>query len=155
VHFVNKALLQEQLSNSNMKVSNSAVKAIEGKESKMEIPPLSLIPDDEELEESDTTKKISFKLYTNPNDTDHSPKYSFSVAIADGSQSIRFQIKWADNVKKILRGLNVTEGDGAHEIVQQLCMGQIKTQYMQTIKEIAATHLLARVNHAVSNFDKR
>jgi hypothetical protein len=137
-----------------MKVSTSAVKAIERKESRLETPPLSLVPDEEEIEEDDATKKVSFKLFTNPAAAaaaaagTHSPKFTFSMAIADGTQSIRFQIKWTENVQKVLKGLGTTNGDAAHEMVQQLCKGLILTQYNQSVTDAVQKHLKARAQAA-------
>jgi hypothetical protein len=92
-----------------MKVSSGATRALEHKDSKQELPPLSLVPDDSELEESDSAKVGSFKLYSDAADT-MSSKYSFSILYADGSQSIWFQIKWVWNTLKVLRGTSHGKG---------------------------------------------
>jgi hypothetical protein len=111
-----------------MKVSSQAAAAIGHKDSKPEVPPLSLVPDDNELEESDQAKKGSFKLYSDPTDTT-SAKYSFSMPYSDGSQSIRFQIKWVWNTLKVLRGMDITDGNAQAELIRQLCSGQVLTQF--------------------------
>jgi hypothetical protein len=91
-----------------MKVSNCATKALENKDSKQELPPLSLVPDEVEMEELDSAKIGSFKLLSVVTDT-RSSKYSFNMPYADGSQSIWFQIKWVWNTLKVLRGMNITD----------------------------------------------
>jgi hypothetical protein len=71
-----------------MKVSNGAVKALENKDSKQELPPLSLVPDEVKMEELDSAKIGSFKLLSVVTDTT-SLKCLFNMPYADGSQSIR------------------------------------------------------------------
>jgi hypothetical protein len=115
-----------------MKVSNGAVKGLEHKDSKQEFHPLSLIPDNSKLEERDSAKVGSFKLYSNAMDTT-SAKYSFSMPYAVGSQSIRFQIKWVWNTLKVLRGMNITTGAAQAELVRQLFSGQVLTQFNEQV----------------------
>jgi hypothetical protein len=81
-----------------MKVSSQAATAL--------VPPLSLVPDDNKMEQNDEVKKCTFKLRSDPADTT-SQKYSSTMAYADGSQSIRFQIKWVKDVLKVLHGMGV------------------------------------------------
>jgi hypothetical protein len=132
-----------------MKVSNGAVKALEHKESKQELPPLSLVPDDNELEESDTAKIGQFKLYSDATNAT-SPKYSFSMPYADGSHSIRFQIKWVWNTCKVLLGMNITSGIAQAEMVRQLCSGQVLTQFNEQIVNMQLAAKLTRAT-AVMN----
>jgi hypothetical protein len=85
-----------------MKVSSQAATALgsRNQDSKSEVPPFPLVPDEDELEQNDSTKKGTFKLRLDPTNPD-SPKYSFTMAYADGSQTIRFQIKWVNDVTKV------------------------------------------------------
>jgi hypothetical protein len=149
VHFVNKVLLQEQLS-FNMKVSNGAAKkALEHKDSKQELPVLSLVPDNIQLEELDTAKIGHFKLLSVVTDPTSS-KFSFSMPYADGSQSIRFQIKWVWNALKVLRGMNITDGGAQAELVRQLCSGQVLTQFNEHIVALQLDAKLSRATAAAN-----
>jgi hypothetical protein len=132
VHFVNKALLQEQFIIPHEKVSSQAATALGNNKDPKEVPPLSLVPDESEIEQKDEAKKGHFKLLSDPTDT-ASQKYSFTMHYADGSQSIRFQIKWVMDVQKILRGMNITTPAAQHEMIQQLCSGRVLTQYNESI----------------------
>jgi hypothetical protein len=143
VHFVNKALLQEQFIIQHEGLKRAA-KALEHKNSKQELPPLSLVPDNSELEEMDSAKVGSFKLYSDPADTT-SLKCSFSMPYADGSQSIRFQIKWVWNTLKVLLGMNITTGAAQAELVRQLCSGQVLTQFIEQVMNL---QLEARCNRS-------
>jgi hypothetical protein len=105
-----------------MKVSSQAATALGNNKDSKEVPPLSLVPDESEIEQKDEAKKAQFKLLSDPTDT-ASQKYSFTMNYADGNQSIRFQIKWVQDVQKILRGMNITTPAAQHEMIQQLCSG--------------------------------
>jgi hypothetical protein len=129
-----------------MKVSNGAAKALENKDSKQELPPLSLVPDEVEMEESDAAKIGSFKLLSVVTDTTSS-KYSFNMPYADGSQSIRFQIKWVWNTLKVLCGMNITDGGVQAELVRQLCSGQVLTQFNEQLVNL---QLAAKLTHATA-----
>jgi hypothetical protein len=129
-----------------MKVSSGASKALEHKDSKQELPPLSLVPDNLEMEESDSSKIGSLKLYSDPADTT-SLKYSFSMPYADGGQSIRFQIKWVWNTLKVLRGMDITAGQAQAELVRQLYSGQILTQFNEQLVNL---QLAAKLAHATA-----
>jgi hypothetical protein len=75
-----------------MKVSSQAATALGNNKDSKEVPPLSLFPDENKMEQKDEAKKGQFKLLSDPTDT-ASQKYSFTMNYADGSQSIQFQIK--------------------------------------------------------------
>jgi hypothetical protein len=89
-----------------MKVSSQAATALgkDNKDSRSEVPPLSLIPDDGKMEQSDDVKTGTFKLRLDPANT-ASQKYSFTMANVDRGQSIRFQIKWVKDVQKVLHAV--------------------------------------------------
>jgi hypothetical protein len=91
-----------------MKVSSQAATALGNKnqDSKAEVPPLSLIPDEDKMEQNDTAKKGTFKLRSDPTNV-NSQKYSFTMAYTDGSHSIQFQIKWVKDVLKVLHGMGI------------------------------------------------
>jgi hypothetical protein len=108
-----------------------------------EVPPLSLVPDDNELEQNNNVKKGTFKLRLDPADTT-SQKYSFTMAYTDRSQLIRFQIKWVKDVLKVLCGMGVAMSAAQHELIQQLCLGQVLTQYNKSIKIACQTAKRAR-----------
>jgi hypothetical protein len=116
-----------------MKVSSQAATALGNNKDSKEVPPLSLVTDESEIEQNDEAKKGLFKLMSDPTDT-ASQKYSFTMNYADGSQLIRFQIKWVKDVQKILRGMSVTTPAAQHEMIQQLpCLGQVLMQYNKSI----------------------
>ena len=97
-----------------------------------EVPPLSLIPEDEVSEEYDSTKCASFKLLTAPNAVIAAggaapTKYSFTMLKVDGTQSIREHIKWYNNVLKVFNGLNVTGPTDQKCMTEELCMGAALT----------------------------
>ena len=132
-----------------MKVTNATVKGMERKaraDQPREIPPLSLIPDETEAED-ETTKTGTFKLLTDPADAD-SPKYSFTMAFADGTQSIRFHIQWYKNVTTIFTGMNITTGPRQVDMVQRLCNGPILTTFSESIERQRAEARIARAETA-------
>ena len=130
-----------------MTFNNKTVKALEAKEG--EIPPLTLIPDEDEFDVKDYSKTGSFKLYSDPDAAAdatagvaagfHHPKYSFTMPYADGSQSIRFHIKWVENVKKVLRGMCITQQHAKVEMILQLCSGTIRTAFRENIENSCVT----------------
>jgi phenylalanyl-tRNA synthetase alpha subunit len=71
-----------------------------------EVPPLSLIPEDEVLSEDqkDSAKYCSFKLFTLPasaaGTNGNMSKYSFTMMKVDGTQSIHQHILWAQKKLK-------------------------------------------------------
>jgi hypothetical protein len=115
-----------------MKVLSQAATALGNNKDSKEVPPLSLIPDESKIEQKDKAKRAQFKLLSDPTDTT-SQKYSFTMNYADGNQSIRFQIKWVQDVLKVLRGMNITTPAAQHEMIQQLCSGRVLTQYNESI----------------------
>jgi hypothetical protein len=70
-----------------MKVSSQATTALGNNMDPKEVPPLSLVPDESEIEQKDEAKKAQFKLLSDPTNT-ASQKYSFTMNYADGNQSI-------------------------------------------------------------------
>ena len=137
-----------------MKVSKHAVKAFDKNKdhtAKQEAPILSLVPDDEELAEEGEirTKTGSFKLRSDPADP-ASLLYVFYMGFADGSQSIRFHLKWTQDVKKVLRGMAITTGPGQEEMVHQLCKGQVLTSFNESIMEQREASRLARATVAMN-----
>jgi hypothetical protein len=115
-----------------MKVSSQAATALGNNKDSKEVPPLPLVPDENELEQRDEARKAQFKLLSDPTDTTSS-KYSFTMNYADGNQSIRSQIKWVNDVQKVLRGMNIMTSAAQHQMVQQLCTGRVLTQYNESI----------------------
>ena len=83
---------------------------------------LPLVPEDDALDYEDRTKVSSFKLRTDPANAD-SPKYSFSIAILDGTSTPRQGIVWTNKVTKIFTGLNITTPEGRHNLLQELVKG--------------------------------
>ena len=114
MHFEFKASILQLIyvQSSTMKITNSTVKGMERNSretSNAEVPPLPLVPDENELDEDRGCKTGSFKLLSDPTDVGSS-KYSFTMAYADGTQSIRFHLQWAKNVNIILQGMNIVNG---------------------------------------------
>lgn len=108
-----------------MKVSSAAVKALD---SKAEVPILSLVPDEDELDVDDHTKTCVHKLRSDPTDA-NSPKVSFTMGYADGTQSVRFHLNWYANVQRVFEGLNITSGPNKHKMARMLCRGTARTYY--------------------------
>ena len=99
-----------------------------------EVPPLSLIPEDEVSEEYDSTKTASFKLLTAPGAAlvagGAAPtKYSFTMLKVDGTQSIREHITWYKNILKVFAGLNVNDATDQRRMTEELCFGAALTAY--------------------------
>ena len=113
----------------------------DGKPTQKEIPILSLIPEEEP--ELDSHKKGSFKLHSNPADNT-SPKYSFSMGYADGTQSIRYHIKWMSNSNKVLNGLTIASVEAKLQLMEQLCSGLILTSFMEATANSRATRWAAQ-----------
>lgn len=113
-----------------MKVSSDAAKALDNK---LEAPILSLIPETENDEDGeDRTSTVQFKLKSNPADAD-SPKYTMTMGYCDGSQSIRFHLKWYQNVNIVLRGLGVTTGPEQATLIEQMCKGTVLSGFRESI----------------------
>jgi hypothetical protein len=74
---------------------------------------------------------------------------------ADGNQSIRFQIKWVQDVLKVLRGMNITTPAAQHEMIQQLCSGRVLTQYNESIMTAQNDAKTVRTKAAVARLRKR
>jgi hypothetical protein len=137
-----------------MKVSSEAATALGNNKDSKEVPPLSLFPDEDELEQNNAAKKGTFKLLSDPSNTD-SQKYSFTMTYADGSQSIRFQIKWVKDVQKILRGMCVTMPAAQHELIQRLCTGQVLTQCNESIMIACQTAKTVHTRAIVAGLRRR
>jgi hypothetical protein len=118
-----------------MKVSSHATKALEkSKDFRAEVPILSLIPDESEMstDHMDPAKICKSYMYSNPADT-NSIKIRFDFGLSDGTQSVRFQLAWIENVYKALLGMNMTTGPLQHNMVKQFCKGQVWTCYNESI----------------------
>jgi hypothetical protein len=137
-----------------MKVSSQAATALWNNKDSKEVPPLSLVPDESKIEQNDEAKKAFFKLLLDPTDT-AIQKYSFTMNYAYGSQSIRFQIKWVKDVQKILWGMDMTATAAQHEMIQQLCSGQVLTQYNESIMIACQTAKVARTRAIVAGLRRR
>jgi len=129
-----------------MKIAPTVPKAL-GSNKEHEAPPLTLIPDETELEVTDSTKSGSFKLYSNPADNT-SPKYSFTMAYADGTQSIRFLLKWVENTQRVLRGMDITTGEAQCEMVKQLCKGRVLSSFNENILTMLSQTLTTNAHAA-------
>lgn len=129
-----------------MKIANSTVKGMErNSRETSEVPPLPLIPDDDELDEERGCKTGSFKLLSDPTDV-NSAKYSFTMAYADGTQSIRFHIQWMKNVRIVLTGMNIATGTAQAMMVKQLCSGSIRTEFHESVEAQRQMAVKARAN---------
>jgi hypothetical protein len=158
VHFVNKALLQEQfffyLSLPTMQFAKGVTKAL-GKgnkdplnANKAEVPVLSLVPEEGEYDEDDPSKMGSFKLLSDPNDAD-SAKYIFRMGFPDGSQSIRFHIQWKKNVGKVLRGMQITTGPTQLTMVEEMCSGAVLSSFRSCVLKLQTEQRVANAQAAV------
>ena len=100
-----------------------------------EIPPLSLVPDDEVIEDkTDSTKYCIFKLFTSPAaairpNNPNTAYYSFALKKVDGTQSIRDHIKWTKDTVTVLDGQNITDADDKLQLLQQMCSGEALTAF--------------------------
>jgi hypothetical protein len=135
-----------------MKVTNATVKGLErnarANDQPKEVPPLPLVPDETEGME-ETTKTGSFKLRTVPADPD-SPKYTFTMAFADGTQSIRFHIQWVKNCRTVFEGMAITTGNGQVDMIKHLCNGPIRTTFTENIEMLRQTARIERARAAAA-----
>ena len=86
-----------------------------------------MVPEEGEYDD-DSSKTGSFKLLSNPTDA-NSAAYKFTMGYADGTQSIRYHIKWVKNVNKVLTSMNITTGVAQRSMVEQLCSGPVLTAF--------------------------
>ena len=97
---------------------------------KKEVPPLSLVPDDDaSSDKTDNTKYCQFKLLTSPGSTTVTSKFAFTMLKVDGSQSIRDHIQWTRNLEKVWTGLNLTNNEDKRHIAEETCLGSVLTAY--------------------------
>ena len=102
-----------------------------------ERPPLPLVPVEYNVDLKNPSKCGSFKLRTTPADAD-SPKYTFTMAYADGTQDLRFYIEWFHNVNKVVTGLNITTAEAKNNMIRQLCSGPVLAAYDDAALKAAA-----------------
>ena len=141
-----------------MKISKSAYTDSERKPRVEAILPLL----DDEPDEEDKTKIRSFKLRTTPADAD-SPKFAFSIAVLDEDASVRQAIKWRLAIDKITTGLNITNGDAKHPVIQGLLIGSHLEAYNSGVngsrsgryldaRNLAMTALVQRAGESDADF---
>ncbi len=95
---------------------------------------LPLVPDEIIDEELDASKKTTFKLRTMPREAD-SPKYTFTMPILEGTDTVRRTLEWREKVLKIFRGLDLTDYPAQHNLIQELCRGTPLTAYKQGVQQ--------------------
>jgi hypothetical protein len=93
-------------------------------------PPLSLVP--AKPEKKDDTKTASFKLRTNPADAD-SDKYQFTMNYLTGDEDVRTAIQFVKDFLKVCGGLNITTGDAANNLAEELLRGTAASAYRKGI----------------------
>jgi hypothetical protein len=69
----------------------------------------------------------------------------FTMAFADGTQSIRFHIQWVKNCQTVFEGMSITTGTGQVDMVKHLCNGPIRTTFT---KSVESQHQNARIERA-------
>jgi hypothetical protein len=97
-----------------------------------EVPPLSLVPEDDVLtDDKDSTKFCSFKLFTSSAAARTAPtmamKYTFTMMKVDGTQSIRDHLRWCDNLDKVFNGRNLTDISERYLLMKEMCEGEALT----------------------------
>jgi hypothetical protein len=93
-------------------------------------PPLSLVP--AKPEKKDDTKTASFKLRTNPADA-NSDKHQFTVNYLTGDEDVRTAIQFVKDFIKVCGGLNITTGDAANNLAEELLRGAAASAYRKGI----------------------
>lgn len=93
-------------------------------------PPLSLVP--AKVEKKGNTACASFKLRTTPADAD-STKYSFTMNYLTGDEDVRAAIQFTKDAGQVITGLNITTGNAANTLVEQLLRGTALSAYRKDI----------------------
>ena len=105
---------------------------------KKEAPPLPLVsPEDDE---TDKLKIATFKLRTDPTNTD-SPTYTFSIVKLDGSESLRQGLQFYNKASKVMSGLNITVGDNKLSMYREMLTGQALQQFNKGVTAYAKAML--------------
>ena len=133
-----------------MKVSKDAVaKATEtNNKPSYHKAPLSLTIQDEDTKIPEGMETRTFKLYTNPADVD-SIKYSITMALIDGTESMRYILNWINNCKRIMHGTNTTNGTNAMLLMRSVCKENIWSIFEMTVRneqgklQVAQAHAAA------------
>jgi len=110
------------------------VKSTNTKDFQKEVPPLTLESDDEDEGAIDATETGVFKLHSDPADA-NSPKYTFTMAYANGKQSLRFHLKWWQQCKKVIVGMRITTGPAMYGMVERMCSGQVWTDFAKAVQQ--------------------
>ena len=121
-----------------------------------EVPPLSLIPEDDvSTDDKDSTKYCSFKLFTSPVAAQADPatatKYSFTMMKVDGTQSIRDHLTWCDNIDKVFIGMNLTDMSERYHLMKEMCEGEALTALEAGTTGHHQLRFLAMQAHAIQN----
>ena len=114
-------------------------------------PLLPLVPeDDDPLTKSNSTV---FELMTNPTSA-NSSKYKITVRVLQGGESVRSVIDWAFSVSKVLIGLNATNFESRHRLVQTMIKGNASAMYLAHITALAMTAKAAARSNAADDAAK-
>ncbi len=124
-----------------MKVSKEAVKAVESNNKPKDKAPLTLEILKEDFEVTEGMETRTFKLYTNPADT-NSIKYSITMALIDGTESLRFILNWITNCKRIMEGTNTTTGENAVLLMRSVCKPNLWSEFEQAVRTEQRSHEL-------------
>jgi hypothetical protein len=89
-------------------------------------------------------------VYSNPSDK-KSIQNRVDIGIADGTQSVRFQINWIKSVTSVLQGMALTTGKLQYNMVKQMCKGQVWTAFHDSV---GGQQLKARADEAEEAADE-
>ena len=116
--------------------------------------PLSLVPEDDLATSKDNTDCATFKLNASPGDDANSPKYGFTMAKVDGTQTIRQHIKWVSDLNKVYAGLSIVKASSKRLLAEQMCSGAFKTAYINGVEKSINTRWNAKVMTAVNALER-
>lgn len=103
---------------------------------KREEPVLSLVQED--TYEEDKLKLARFKLRTTPGSTD-SPVYDFHMLKIDGSETLRYSLRFMTDIVKVCTGLDITTPDHTARIYRELLKGEALSQFNNGVTRYITT----------------
>ena len=108
---------------------------------------LSLVPTETKLHKNNS---VVFKLRVTPASPD-SPTYELTVPIVSGSEGTRAAVNFRRGVKTILTGMNATNADSQHAIIQRMLKDNALQAYLANAEKSQSEHHLALRERARAN----
>jgi hypothetical protein len=116
--------------------------------------PLSFLPEDDLATSKDSTMCSSFKLNASPGDDANSPRYGFTMAKVDGTQTIRQHLKWVSDLNKVYAGLSIDKASSKCLLAEQMCSEAFKTAYVNGVEKSISTRWNVKVMTAVNALER-